>query len=119
MTYRTPLTLAVLALSLSACTPAPKTLYSWGGYQREVYGYLKSPDADAEFQLLALDQDHEKARARNGVMPPGYHAHRGLLHARLGRMDQAAIEFQAEKRQYPESAAYMDFLLSNKQGAAR
>lgn len=112
-----PLLLGLLGLSLTACVQQPKPLYSWGHYQQLTYDYLSAPESDVELQLGQLDLDEQKAKSRNLVLPPGFHAHRGLLHVRLGQMDQAAAAFQAEKLQYPESETYMNFLLSHKTGA--
>ena len=46
-------------------------------------------------------------------MPPGWHAHLGYLYYRLGKADQARQEFQTEKAEFPESAVFMNRLLSN------
>ena len=37
----------------------------------------------------------------------------GLLYAKSGRMELTEREFETEKKLYPESTAYMDFLLRN------
>jgi len=46
------------------------------------------------------------------------HAHLGLLYLETGRTAQAVAAWEQEKRLFPESRAYMDFLLNNlkKQG---
>ena len=48
---------------------------------------------------------------KNNTPPPGFHAHLGMLYALAGKQDQVAVEFETEKKLFPESAAYMDFLL--------
>ena len=95
---------------LAGCA-GPRTLYQWEGYQAEVRGYFKGEAKEA--QLQALDAGLERIKARNGAVPPGYHAQMGLLCADLGQPGRMVQEFQAEKALFPESATYMDFLLKN------
>ncbi|AXQ50320.1 DUF4810 domain-containing protein [Pseudomonas vlassakiae] len=97
-------------LLLAGCS-GPKTLYQWESYQPQVYGYLKG-DAKEE-QVIALERDLEKIKAKNGAVPPGYHAQLGLLYSSLGKDDQMIQQLRTEKALFPESAAYMDFLMSN------
>lgn len=104
----------LLAATLAGCVAPQPQLYTWGTYQDQVHSYLTSPDGDVVEQVAELERLQEEAKATNGVMPPGFHAHIGLLYASMGRVDQAATAFNAEKAQYPESAAYMEFLLRNK-----
>ena len=94
---------------LSACHTAPKTLYQWEGYQPQVYQHFKGGSPDQ--QIAVLEKDLQAISAKGNLPPPGYHAHLGLLYALAGRQDQVATEFEAEKKLFPESAAYMDFLL--------
>lgn len=56
-------------------------------------------------------RDLQKIRSSGKTPPPGYHAHLGMLYASLGKDDQMVQQFQTEKQLFPESAAYMDFLL--------
>lgn len=105
------------SILLSGCT-GPKTLYQWEGYQPQVYQYFKGESKEA--QAEALEGDLQKIRAKNGAVPPGYHAQLGLLYSSLGKDDQMVQQFQTEKALFPESAAYMDFLLKNaRQGVAK
>ncbi|NIE76575.1 DUF4810 domain-containing protein [Pantoea sp. Tr-811] len=97
-------------LLLAGCS-GPKTLYQWESYQPQVYGYLKGDSK--EEQATALERDLEKIKAKNGAVPPGYHAQLGLLYSSLGKDDQMIQQFRTEKALFPESAAYMDFLISN------
>ncbi|OHX13922.1 DUF4810 domain-containing protein [Chromobacterium sphagni] len=97
---------------LSACGTAPQTLYQWEGYQPQVYSYLKSDGADAQKQIDVMELGLQKIEAKGNMPPPGYHAHLGLLYASAGKPDQMVQELQTEKKLFPESAAYMDFLLA-------
>lgn len=98
---------------LAGCA-GPKTLYQWEGYQPQVRSYFKGESKEA--QLQALEEGLERIKAKNGAVPPGYHAQMGLLCADLGQSARMAAEFQAEKALFPESATYMDFLLKNAGG---
>ena len=46
-------------------------------------------------------------------VPPGYHAHLGLLYGKQGKPDQFMAQMQTEKKLFPESETYVDFLLRN------
>lgn len=114
--WRTIAGLLLGSVLLAGCN-SPKTLYQWESYQPQVYGYLKG-DAKEE-QVTALERDLEKIKAKNGAVPPGYHAQLGLLYSSLGKDDQMIQQFRTEKALFPESAAYMDFLMSNASKGAK
>lgn len=110
------LTCAGLAL-LSGCS-SPKTLYQWESYQSQVHDYFTSDAKQA--QAEALERDLQKIASTDGKVPPGYHAQLGLLYSSLGKDDQMVQQFNTEKALFPESAAYMDFLLKNaRQGGSQ
>ncbi|MBM3114879.1 DUF4810 domain-containing protein [Jeongeupia naejangsanensis] len=96
---------------LSGCNTAPKTLYQWGGYQQQVYKHFQGQAP--ETQIAALEESFQKIRANGAMPPPGYHAHLGMLYSEIGKGDQAVQQFNTEKALFPESVAYMDFLLKN------
>ncbi|KAG0289033.1 hypothetical protein BGZ96_007305 [Linnemannia gamsii] len=96
---------------LAGCAAPSKPLYQWKGYQPQVYEYFKG--ASKEKQIAELERGLEKIKSTNGAVPPGYHAHLGLLYSSLGKDDQMVQEFQTEKALFPESAAYIDFLMKN------
>lgn len=106
------LTLAAAALVLAGCAQPPRPLYGWGGYQGQLYAYFKGTDSSPEQQIAALEADLQRHRAADASPPPGFHAHLGLLYANLGRDDAALRELQTEKALFPESAHYVDFLLT-------
>lgn len=101
----------LLGSALLAGCNSQKPLYQWESYQPQVYSYLKG-DAKEE-QITALERDLEKIKAKNGAVPPGYHAQLGLLYSSLGKDDQMIQQFRTEKALFPESTAYMDFLMKN------
>ena len=115
---------SLMALTLAASTvlagcAAPKTLYQWEGYEPQVYEYFKGEEPK-EAQAEALERDLQKIRSTGKAVPPGYHAHLGLLYLSMGKDDQMVQQFKTEKTLFPESGTYMDFLLKNaKSGDAK
>lgn len=103
-------------LALTGCA-GQKTMYQWEGYQQQVHQYFTGESKEA--QLESLEADLQKIKAKNGAVPPGYHAQLGLLYSSLGKQDQTVREFETEKALFPESATYMDFLLKSAQGGAQ
>ncbi|MFM2120610.1 MAG: hypothetical protein RL722_2078 [Pseudomonadota bacterium] len=105
-----------LALLATGCANKVQPLYHWEGYQRQVYDYLQGGVSSPDAQLGLLQAQAEKARAGNAALPPGFRAHLGLLQLQTGRPDEARAAFLAEKQTFPESAAYMDFLIGRLEG---
>ena len=101
-------------LGLFGCATPPPMLYGWGSYQQQVYEYLKGENNGPQAQLAALETDLQQFDAKGLAHPPGLHAHIGLLYASMGKSADAVQEFETEKSLFPESAQYIDFLLSNK-----
>jgi hypothetical protein len=101
------------AALLTACATGPDPLYYWGDYQSQVYGHLTGQKGPTE-QITRLEAGIEKARSAGKPLPPGYFAHLAILHAEQDDTAQMLNYFDAEKQAYPESAAYIDFLLSSK-----
>jgi hypothetical protein len=65
-----------------------------------------------ERQAELMEADFQNARSHNQAVPPGFHAHLGYLYFQLGKADAAREEFETEKAQFPESAVFMDRLLT-------
>ncbi|MDR8015823.1 DUF4810 domain-containing protein [Ectopseudomonas guguanensis] len=102
---------AMLVLGvLGGCASGPQSLYYWDGYQQQVYQRFDSKSSTEE-QIAALEASVQKARAADRTLPPGFHAHLGMLYADAGKLDQVRQQFETEKALYPESATYMDFLM--------
>jgi len=97
------------AFVLTGCASAPKTLYQWEGYEPQVYQYLKGESP--EQQIAVMEKDLQTISAKGRQVPPGFHAHLGMLYSVAGKPDQVVTQFEDEKKLFPESAAYMDFLL--------
>lgn len=107
--------IAVFSVLVSAllvgCVAPQQRLYQWESYQPQVYEYLKGQGNGPEAQIAMLEKDMQKIRAKGGTPPPGYHAHLGLLYSQIGKDDQVVQQLRTEKALFPESTAYMDFLL--------
>lgn len=102
---------AAVCAALVGCAQPPKPLYYWGGYEAAVYDHFKSDGKGPLEQLRLMDEQAQKARAAGLPLPPGFHAHLALVYIKLGRDDDARRELEAERTQFPESAAYVDSLL--------
>jgi hypothetical protein len=98
------------AAFLTGCASPPKTLYGWDGYQPQVYQHFKGESP--EQQIAEMEKALQTISARGASVPPGFHAHLGMLYSITGKQDQMVTQFEDEKKLFPESAAYMDFLLA-------
>ena len=101
--------LAVLKI-LAGCASGPESLYVWGSYEEQVFAHLSGSSGPHE-QLQALENDLEKILTAGKRLPPGFYAHMGMLYAETGSRASAAVAFNREKAQFPESGAFMDILL--------
>jgi hypothetical protein len=110
-------TVGLLAVLVVTGCAEQKTLYQWEGYQAQVNNYFKGEAKEA--QITVLEGDLEKIKSKNGAVPPGYNAQLGLLYLSVGNIDQMRQRFKAEEALYPESTAYMEFLMKNAQQEAR
>ena len=100
-------------LLLTACASQDHSLYHWNGYQEQIYeGFqIESGNTSPDKQLQKLQEEQQKAVAKNKPLPPGYQAHMGFLYFQTGQADKAVMAFEAEKKQFPESTVYMDLVL--------
>jgi hypothetical protein len=106
----------ITAAMLSGGCARHQSLYYWGDYQPQVHEYLKGQGKSHTEQIIALEKIIEEAKSENKPVPPGFHAHLGMLQAAEGKLDLAQLEFQAEKSHFPESTVFMDFLLAKMNG---
>lgn len=98
------------ATVLAGCASRPQTLYHWGDYQAQVYGHFNGEKSPLE-QIEALEKVREQARASGKPLPPGFQAHLAMLYGQAGQSERLTEQLEAEKKQFPESATFMDFLL--------
>jgi len=108
---------ATLAATQGGCVTAPRPLYAWGSYQNLVYASYREPGGmPPERQVEQLEKDYQQALALHARMPPGWHAHLGVLYYQLGKADEAVRELNTEKAEFPESTVFVDRLLANAGG---
>ena len=86
------------SLLMSACAQGPQTLYNWDQYQGVVYQHMQGDDTGVEAQIDALEKNQQEASAKGQAVPPGFHAHLGMLYAQLGKDAQTREQFETEKR---------------------
>jgi hypothetical protein len=103
----------ILAALVSSCSASSTTLYRWGDYEDLVYDmYVRPGKADPGTQIERLSADIARTEAAGQKVPPGVHAHLGYLYYGQGQLDSAAAEFTEEKILFPESAAFVDGILT-------
>ena len=103
----------VACSALAGCATRTPTIYQWERYETNVDAYFRNDQLSADAQTQIMEEDLQKIRVGGGIAPPGYNAHLGLLYGKQGRLDKFAEQMLAEKKQYPESVAFVDFLLRN------
>jgi len=106
--------LALLAVPFLISGCHSPDAYYWGHYESLVYDMYAKPDkVPPERQAEVMEADLQKAIAANKPVPPGFRAHLGYIYFELGKADLAQREFESEKKQFPESAVFMDRMLAN------
>jgi len=102
----------LMAIGLVGCAAGPQPLYSWGSYTQQTYLMYNAPEkATPSAQIIKLEAEIEKAKAKNLAVPPGLYAHLGLLFLESNNAEKAVEYFQLERQVYPESTVLMDRLL--------
>jgi hypothetical protein len=115
MIHRLVLGISLLFLmGLLGCqTP---TTYYWGNYESLVYSEYDTPGKiPPGEQIEILKQDIADAQTKNKPLPPGFYAHLGYLYFQVGAVAAAKASFTTEKENFPESAVFMDRLISRTQ----
>ena len=107
-------TVFVSAILTGCKTTEP--LYYHGEYQQMVYSHFKGDETSASEQIGILETIIENAAANGKAIAPGVHAHLGMLYFETGSSDQGTTHFEQEKALFPESAAYLNFLMKSSQG---
>ena len=100
---------ALAAFVLVGCQTAPPSLYQWDSYEPQLTGHFKG---ESPVQQIALmEKQLQTVSAEGKQVPPGFHAHLGMLYSMAGRPDLVAAQFQEQTRLFPESEPYMNRLL--------
>ena len=102
---------ALLALSGCANKTTVPPLYGWEKYEKNVDTYFRADRESLDSQAKLMEDDLVKMRSTGKALPPGYQAHMGLLYGKQGDMARFQEHLEAEKKQFPESETFIDFLL--------
>jgi hypothetical protein len=99
---------AAVSIMLAGC--AVPTKYTWGNYDRSLYGYYKDTTKSAEHmaELQSIVRSAEETRAK---VAPGIHAEYGYFLMQQGKPNEAASQFEKEKAAWPESAQLMESMI--------
>nr|WP_136250748.1 DUF4810 domain-containing protein [Ningiella ruwaisensis] len=111
--FTTTFWLITIFFILTGCKTT-EPLYYYGSYQQAVYSYFKTDNLTRAEQIQQLELTIQEAGDR--PVPPGLHAHLGMLYIEAGDADLGLSHLQTEKELFPESAAYIDFLLRQREG---
>jgi hypothetical protein len=103
--------LLVAASLLGACAPVQQPLYHWGSYQPSLYLHHKDGITDYAAQIDAIEATLQRAEAQGQSVPPGLHAHLGMLYFNTGREVEAREQFGMEKQLFPESGHFVDYVI--------
>lgn len=107
MRFLSAITMAVVLLLAGCATNTDQ--YYWGSYEELIYQMYANPgEATPEVQIQKLTSDIQKAESSGKPVPPGVHAHLGMMFAAAGNLEQALGAFATEKANYPESAKFID-----------
>lgn len=104
--------IAAAICALTSCQQRGRSLYAWGNYQDSVWRLTHAEGAaDVDADIDSLTQTVERTRQEGRRVPPGMHAHLGLLYSMRGELDTAQAAFESERELYPESATFIDGLI--------
>ena len=95
----------------AGCATQQPTYY-WGNYESLLYtSYALPGEASPDLQIATITSDIQKAEAEGKPVPPGIHAHLGMMYVAAGNMEQAHVAFMQEKTLYPESTVLIDGII--------
>lgn len=109
MKMRFVFTAAVAAVvsAFFSCS-APKTLYSWYGYENATYRYEKRATPELLNAMLAEYARIEKEQTSGRkTVPPGFSAEYGYLLYQNGQKEEGLKLLKREMELYPESKNYI------------
>ena len=114
VSWTIPITLVLTVVLLAAgCAESEAPLYRWGNYEDLIYTmYVNPGEAEPGVQIAKLSEDIQRANAEGKRVPPGVHAHLGYMYYTQGNQGAALQEFAIERELYPESAVFIDGMLS-------
>lgn len=100
-----------LAAFLAGCggSKTPQLYYWDGSYNTSVYEYLND-EGDINKHIAELENSIGQAHNKGLKVPPGLHAHLGLLYSKNGDNANSKLHLRKEAELYPEFSAYLAFL---------
>lgn len=107
--------LLMVTILISGCKTT-EPMYYYGTYSEAVYSYFKADKISVSEQISILEQIIAQAQGKGKPVAPGIHAHLGMLYFESGNNDQGINHFEREKALFPESTAYIDFLMNKTSG---
>ncbi|PCI49503.1 DUF4810 domain-containing protein [Thalassolituus oleivorans] len=106
-------------MTLTGCA-GKKEIFYWGEYEGLVYDmYINPGSADTTTQISKLTTDIQKAEAKDMPIAPGINAHLGYMYVLEGDIGQAKAAFLTEKTLFPESASFIDGMMSRIDGVKK
>jgi hypothetical protein len=96
---------------LGACAPVSPPLYYWGNYQPALYQHHQNGVTNYDSQISAMEAIVARAQAQGQSVPPGLHAHLGMLYFNTGREPEAREQFALEKQLFPELGHFVDYVM--------
>jgi hypothetical protein len=90
---------------------APKTRYTWNGYDEKLYQHYKNPTEYEQF--IENLQNVIDEGTGSGTVPPGIYAEYGFAMYEKGNMPEAARYFKMESDKWPESRFFMNKMIQN------
>lgn len=99
------------AILISGCV---QTQYDWGSYPDDLYRHYKNPGDASQLALMEeLTKIFQRAEKKGSKPPPGLYAEYGNLQLQKGEIETAILYFEKEKKAWPDSATFMDSLISS------
>lgn len=92
-------------------------LYYHGNYNQALYNHFKGNAQPLSEQIAEFEYLIQQSRTKSKQVAPGIYAHLGYLYLQLGNDKKGLHYLQLEKRYFPESQAYINFLEKKVKGA--
>ena len=92
---------------LAGCSDS--SLYYGGDYDDQIHAYYENkPPSEL---IEGMEKIRGRSQDQDKPLPPTFYAHLGLLYQKTGQTQKFKDLVREEKANYPESAAFADFLL--------
>ncbi len=98
-------------VAAGGCASKDTLFYQDPEYAKSMYDYLRD-EANLDEQIEYMTEYFEDAGESGKKVAPGAYGHMAALQLRLGNISEMRRYMELEKKTYPESAHYIDFLLN-------